>query len=111
MPLINIQTPREIPSSVLAGLSKIVAETIGKPETYVMVNSSSADLMMAGSAGHAAFVEVKSIGGLTREVNEKLADKICGLLEAKLQIPPERVYLNFTEVPASQWGWNSSLFG
>ncbi|MCU0858251.1 MAG: phenylpyruvate tautomerase MIF-related protein [Pontiellaceae bacterium] len=111
MPLIKIQTTREIPSSVLAGLSKIAAETIGKPETYVMVSSSSADLMMSGSAGHAAFVEVRSIGGLTRDVNEKLAAKICGLLEVKLQIPLNRVYLNFTEVPAAQWGWNGSLFG
>jgi phenylpyruvate tautomerase len=86
-------------------------ETIGKPETYVMVSASKADLMMSGSEGDAAFVEVKSIGGLTHDVNEKLSAKICDLLEAKLEIPPNRVYLNFIDVPASHWGWNGSLFG
>ncbi|MFA7257696.1 MAG: phenylpyruvate tautomerase MIF-related protein [Kiritimatiellales bacterium] len=111
MPLIKIESSKEISPDVLAGLSKIIAETIGKPETYVMVSASKADLMMSGAAGNAAFVEVKSIGGLTHAVNEKLSAKICDLLETKLQIPPDRIYLNFSEVPASQWGFDGSLFG
>jgi phenylpyruvate tautomerase PptA (4-oxalocrotonate tautomerase family) len=111
MPLVKIQAAKEIPSGVIAELSKIAAETIGKPETYVMVSASKADLMMSGGEGVAAFVEVKSIGGLSRDVNEKLSAKICDLLEAQLQIPQDRIYLNFTDIPASQWGWNRSLFG
>ena len=111
MPLIKVESSKEIPPDVIAALSKIAAETIGKPETYVMVSASKADLMMSGGEGSAAFVEVKSIGGLSHAVNEKLSAKICDLLEAQLQIPPDRVYLNFTEVPAFHWGWNGSLFG
>jgi phenylpyruvate tautomerase len=67
--------------------------------------------MMSGSEGDAAFVVVKSIGGLTREVNERLSAKICNFLNEKLAISPDRIYLNFIDVPASDWGWNSSLFG
>ncbi|HKL22928.1 MAG TPA: phenylpyruvate tautomerase MIF-related protein [Tichowtungia sp.] len=111
MPLVKIQATREISSDVLAGLSEIAAETIGKPESYVMVSASKADLMMGGVEDNAAFVEVKSIGGLGHDVCEKLSAAICDLLEATLQIPPARIYLNFTEVPASQWGVDGSLFG
>ncbi|QHI67932.1 phenylpyruvate tautomerase MIF-related protein [Tichowtungia aerotolerans] len=111
MPLLKIQTPTEIPSDMLAALSMILAETIGKPESYVMVSATTANLMMSGSSGDAAFVEVKSIGGLSHEVNAALSENICRLLNGTLGISMDRVYLNFTEVPASQWGWNSSLFG
>jgi phenylpyruvate tautomerase PptA (4-oxalocrotonate tautomerase family) len=111
MPLIRIQSAKEIPSDVLAGLSKIAAEIIGKPETYVMVSASKADFMMSGSMGNAAFVEVKSIGGLSHSVCEKLSAKICDLLDTRLKIPTDRIYLNFINFPASEWGWNGSLFG
>lgn len=111
MPLIKIQAEKEVSSTVLAALSKIAAETIGKPETCVMVCASKADVMMSGSTGDAAFVEVKSIGGLSRHVNEKLSGKICDLLNEKLAIPSDRVYLNFVDVPAAHWGWNGALFG
>ena len=111
MPLVQIQAAQEIPQKVLSGLSKIAAEFIGKPETYVMVSATKADLIMGGAEHDAAFVEVKSIGGLRHDVCEKLSAAICDLLEADLQIPADRVYLNFTEVLASQWGFNGALFG
>lgn len=111
MPLLKIQTAKNVPADVLADLSSITAETIGKPETYVMVNASRSDMMMSGSLDDAAFVEVKSIGGLGHDVNAALSEKICGVLSEKLGIAANRVYLNFAEVPASDWGWNGSLFG
>lgn len=111
MPLLKIQTGEKIPFDVLAELSAITAETIGKPETYVMVSATTADMMMSGTAGETAFVEIKSIGGLSRDVNENLSARICSLLTEKMSIPANRIYLNFAEVPAAEWGWNGSLFG
>ncbi len=111
MPLIKIESSRDVPPEVLAGLSKITAESIGKPETYVMVCAAKADLMMAVAEGNAAFVEVKSIGGLEPDVCRTLSAEICGLLNEQLEISADRIYLNFTDVPASQWGFNGSLFG
>jgi phenylpyruvate tautomerase PptA (4-oxalocrotonate tautomerase family) len=26
-------------------------------------------------------------------------------------VPPDRIYLNFTDVPAGNWGWNGDTFG
>jgi phenylpyruvate tautomerase len=115
MPLLKLETNVALADdkrqALLATLSKIVAETIGKPEQYVMVVISSASVLMSAKPGDAAFVDVRSIGGLGDAVNRQLSQKICTLLKTSLSIPPERVYLNFTDVDGASWGWNNSTFG
>ena len=115
MPLLKLETTAVIAddqhATLLASLSKLVAETIGKPETYVMVTINPAAIQMSGAPGDAAFVDVRSIGGLNRDVNRKLSEGTCALLRETLGIPPERIYLNFTDVPAGNWGWKGGTFG
>src|SRR5271157_1516202 len=115
MPLLKLETTVALTEdkrqALLASLSKIVAETIGKPQQYVMVSASQAAMQMSGTPGDAAFVDVRSIGGLTGDVNRKLSQKVCKLLSDSLGVAPNRIYLNFTEVEASHWGWNGSTFG
>ncbi len=115
MPLLKLETTVALSEdkrqALLASLSKTVAETIGKPQQYVMVAASQAAMQMSGSPGDAAFVDVRSIGGLTGDVNRKLSQKVCKLLGDSIGVPPNRIYLNFTNVQASDWGWNGSTFG
>jgi phenylpyruvate tautomerase PptA (4-oxalocrotonate tautomerase family) len=115
MPLLKLETTVVISEAkrqaLLASLSKIVAEIIGKPERYVMVAAGQAAMQMSGNPGDAAFVDVRSIGGLSDEVNRKLSQKVCQLLNDSLGVPPNRIYLNFTDVQGSHWGWNGNTFG
>jgi phenylpyruvate tautomerase PptA (4-oxalocrotonate tautomerase family) len=115
MPLLKLETTvvltEDKRQALLASLSKIAAETIGKPEQYVMVAASQAAMQMSGGPGDAAFVEVRSIGGLTGDVNRKLSQKVCQLLNDSLGVPQNRIYLNFTDVKPTHWGWNGSTFG
>jgi phenylpyruvate tautomerase PptA (4-oxalocrotonate tautomerase family) len=115
MPLVKIETSivlsEEKRQGLLACLSKTVAEAIGKPEQYVMAAMSEADIQMSGTPGDAAFVDIRSIGGLTDDVIRTLAQKVCKLLADSLGIPANRIYLNFTDIAASHWGWNGSTFG
>jgi phenylpyruvate tautomerase len=115
MPLLKLETTVVVSEdkrkALLASLSRAVAGTIGKPEQYVMVTVSQAAILMSGKAGDAAFVDIRSIGGLTDEVNHKLSQQVCQLLHDSLGVPPDRVYLNFTDVDAASWGWNGSTFG
>jgi phenylpyruvate tautomerase len=115
MPLLKLETTvvlsEDKQQALLASLSQTVAETIGKPQQHVMVTASQAAMQMSGSPGNAAFVDVRSIGGLTGDVNRKLSQKVCKLLNDLLGVPPNRIYLNFTDVEASHWGWNGSTFG
>ena len=96
--------------ALLTSISKLVAETIGKPEQYVMVTIAPAAVLMSGKSGHAAFVDIRSIGGLSNDVNRKLSQQVCKLLTDALGVSADRVYLNFTDVDAGRWGWNGKTF-
>ena len=115
MPLLKLETTVVLSQGqqkeLLATLSKTVADTIGKPEQYVMVTASQTTMLMSGSPGESAYVDIRSIGGLTGNVNRKLSQAICRVLNDSLGIPQNRIYLNFTELEASNWGWNGNTFG
>jgi len=115
MPLLKLETtvplPEEKTKPLLTALSKAVAAVIGKPEQYVLITANRSDMVMSGKAGDAAFVDIRSIGGLNGNTNRKLSQQICKLLEDSLGIASDRVYLNFTDIEAGNWGWNGSTFG
>jgi phenylpyruvate tautomerase PptA (4-oxalocrotonate tautomerase family) len=115
MPLLEVETTVVLTDdkrkALLASLSKVVAETIGKPEQYVMVAISPAAILMSGKPGDAALVDVRSIGGLSDDVNRQLSQKACRLLNESLGVPQDRIYLNFTDVEAGNWGWKGDTFG
>ncbi len=115
MPLLKLETTvpltEEKAKPLLGALSKAMANATGKPEQYVMVTLSHSAMLMSGKAGDAAFVDVRGIGGLNGETNRKLSQQICKTLKDSLGIASDRVYLNFTDVEAGNWGWNGSTFG
>jgi len=115
MPLLKLETTvllsEDTQKQLLTSLSRAVAATIGKPEQYVMVTISQAAVIMSGKQGDAAFVDIRSIGGLSHEVNRKLSQQVCKLLTDSIGVPLDRVYLNFTNMEAGNWGWNGSTFG
>jgi phenylpyruvate tautomerase PptA (4-oxalocrotonate tautomerase family) len=55
MPLLKLETTVNLSgqsrTDLLTKLSRIVAETIGKPEKYVMVTVSHSDILMSGQPG------------------------------------------------------------
>ena len=117
MPLIQLDTSCDLSDSekgktIAAEISRLAAVGIGKPEKYVMVSVRDNVIMtMSGTNTPAAFVSVKSIGGLSKQVNQKLSAEICQMLQKELGIAGDRIYLNFEELPPTHWGWNASTFG
>jgi phenylpyruvate tautomerase len=115
MPLLRLETnvglAEDKRKALLASLSKAVAESLGKPEQYVMVTAGQAAMLMSGKHVDAAFVDIRSIGGLSNDVNQKLTQQVCKLLNDSLGISPDCIYLNFTDVESGNWGWNGSIFG
>jgi len=115
MPLLKLETTvaltDEKRKTLLTALSQTLAETTGKPEGYVMITVAHADIFMSGKPGAAAFVDTRGIGGLSGDVNRRLSEKLCRLLNESLGVPPDRIYLNFTEIDAGNWGWKGNTFG
>ena len=117
MPLIQLETSCDLSDAgkkqaLAQRLSKLAAEGIGKPEQYVMACvQDNVAMTMSGEAGPSALVTVKSIGGLSKSVNQTLAAQISETLQKELAIPPSRVYLTFEELAATHWAWNGRTFG
>lgn len=117
MPLIQLETSCDLSDpnkkeSVAKGLSRLTAEGTGKPEQYVMACiQDNAAMTMAGESGPCALVTVKSIGGLTKSVNQHLTGRICEMLQEELAISPDRIYVTFEELAPTHWGWDRHTFG
>jgi phenylpyruvate tautomerase PptA (4-oxalocrotonate tautomerase family) len=116
MPLLKLQTSATVSDekqqTLIAATSKLIAETIGKPEQYVMVTlETKVPIMMAGKQGDAAFADVRSIGGLNNSVNKEISQKLAAALQEHVGVAADRVYLNFTAMTAENWGWRGGTFG
>ena len=112
MPLIEINTSFKsiVEIDLLQKeISKIVADLTGKPENYVMTMIQSDTLMtFAGSDEPCCFIKLKSIGSLNPS---KMSKSLCDLIASKTNIRTNRIYVEFVDVKATNWGFNSSTFG
>ena len=115
MPLFRITVSEELEDGQKRKLaleaSKLVSGTLGKPESYMQaVVMPKAEITFGGSPGKSAFVEIKSIGSLSPDNCKALSSGICSLLEKELSLPAKRIYIEFSDVKSSFWGWNHSTF-
>lgn len=116
MPLIKLETSVECAgqkkNEIATKLSILCAEGLGKPESVVQaVVSDNLTFTFAGKPdARSAFVELRSIGGLSPDVNKQLSSDICALLERELNIPPAGIYINFIDIPRANWGHDNKTF-
>ncbi|MDX8401248.1 MAG: phenylpyruvate tautomerase MIF-related protein [Mariprofundaceae bacterium] len=112
MPYLHVHVNIEVDdrAGLLAACSRAVAEALGKPERYVMVElSAGKPMLFAGSDAPAAFLQLASLG-LPDDVTGGLSEVLCGLIERELGIPPTRVYIEFSSPPRHMWGWDRRTF-
>lgn len=114
MPYLKIQTNRNIDREtqleLLKQASALVADSVGKPEQYVMTAFDPVQPMtFAGSDEPCAYLELKSIG-LSESKTAALSTALCGFIEASLEVPPSRVYIEFADALRPMWGWNKGTF-
>ena len=114
MPYLSVRTNHEInedkQKAFLIKASSLVAEILGKPESYVMVAFAPPQPMMfAGSDETCVFLELKSIG-LSEDKTTSLSDALCELTESELNISGDRTYIEFLDAPRKKWGWKHGTF-
>ena len=112
MPYINLQTNANVPDrgTFLKEFSSLGARELGKPESYVMAAlDDGAEMLFGGTDDPCAFMECKSIG-LTESQTAKLSAALCKFISDTLSIPSDRVYIEFSGVPGSMWGWKGGTF-
>jgi len=112
MPLMIIKTSAPISKTKKDKLLKAATKVLvaaGKSESHVMVLLEKVDSIMGGKIENVAFVEVRSMVGLTHEFNHKISENLCPILEKILNISGHNIYLNFMSVPITAWGWDHGI--
>lgn len=114
MPYLKIKTNCELDKSAEQSLSmkasSTVSEQLGKPESYVMVETESGkSLVFAGSASPAVYMELKSIG-LPENRTAELSAALCDLIGNELSVNTDRIYIEFANAERHLWGWDSRTF-
>jgi phenylpyruvate tautomerase PptA (4-oxalocrotonate tautomerase family) len=114
MPIIKIQTnkvlSRDQANELLAVTSRKGSEWLNKPEAYVQVLLEAPTAMMfAGSIDPSILIEVRSLGFSGHSISE-ISRSLCILIHAQLNIPEDRIFINFFDIERSNWGWNGKTF-
>jgi phenylpyruvate tautomerase PptA (4-oxalocrotonate tautomerase family) len=114
MPYFSIETNQTTDQfadpELLKKTSAFIADLLGKPESYVMISiHPGVPLIFGGSDDSAAFVRLKSIG-LPEDCCPELSEKICGFIERELDVPKDRVFIDFKDITRSMFGWNGKTF-
>ena len=113
MPFIQINTSSksvvENDDLLQKDISKMVAHLTRKPENYVMTMiQRDTKMTFAGSDDPCCFIKVKSIGSLKPC---SMSKALCELIASKTNINMDRIYIEFIDIKASNWGFNGSTFG
>ncbi|TVQ42927.1 MAG: hypothetical protein EA365_13805 [Gloeocapsa sp. DLM2.Bin57] len=117
MPLIKVQTSITPPETsqvqgLLKTLSSQLAKQLGKPESYVMTAfEGGIPMSFAGTFEPVCYIEIKSIGNMSPTQTKAMSQEFCQQVNQTLDIPKNRIYIEFADAKATMWGWNGSTFG
>ena len=112
MPLLHITTNIGIDDieDLSRQASKLTADILGKPESYVMVKiEDRQNLVFAGNNEPAAHLELKSLS-LPESETSSMSATLCEFVERTMGVQAERVYIEFSSPARNMWGWNKSTF-
>src|SRR5690349_22130188 len=115
MPLLKLTTstpPKPENAAMLASLSRLVAELLGKPESYMMTAIEHPTAMtFGGTTEPTCFVELKNVGRFRPELTKRLSEEICARLSSGLGVKADRIYIEFADADGYLWGHDGSTFG
>ena len=116
MPYLKVSTNVEISEpqtqALLGELSQLLAKQTGKPERYVMIElSAGQNMLFGGSAEALAYLECKSIGLSPSQIKALAGSLSQRLTTALPSLKAERIYIEFSNCLAENWGWNGATFG
>ncbi len=114
MPFIKVETNIALDDAksvdTSKALSALVAEMLGKPESYVMsIFEGGKALVYGGSDEPAAYVTLDSIG-LPEERTAEFSSILCSFLESAMGIAGNRIYIAFGDIQRNMFGWDSKTF-
>jgi len=113
MPFIDLKITVPVESGVKEMLKSDLGQavaTLNKSESYLMVGiDDSYDLWLGGrKLQRGAYVSVSLYGSALPSDYNTMTNQICGILNRRLGIPGDGVYVSYH--PVNNWGWNGKNF-
>jgi len=114
MPYLKLQTNLELSNDrkkdILNDLVFLVSKELDKPEKYVMTIVQEGQAMLFGSADDPlAYIEFRSIG-FPENKTKALAKSLSHFVKSRLNVEPERIFIQFINSDPHMWGYNASTF-
>ena len=115
MPVLAIKTNQSLDvdqrAVLVTALSGVVAQLLGKPERYVMIAlETGVTMSFGGSAEPCLYAELKSLG-MPAQACADYSAQLCRVLAERLDLPEERIYIEFSAPERRMFGWNGGTFG
>jgi len=109
MPYINVSTSAKVndKDKLLEEISILISSLTNKSRRFVMAKIDDNCQMYFGDETPSCFLEIKSIGSLNPS---EMAKQISNFDHEKVGIPIDKIYISFSDVPASMWAWNGRTF-
>ena len=110
MPYINVSTSSKVDDKkkLLEEISILISSLTNKSKKFVMAKLDDDCEMFFDDQSPCCFLEIKSIGSLNPS---EMARSISDFVHEKMEIPMDKIYISFEDVPSSMWGWNGKIFG
>ncbi len=110
MPYINVSTSAKVKDKkkLLEDISILISSLTNKPKRFVMAKLDDNSEMYFEDESPCCYLEIKSIGSLNPS---EMAKPISDFVYKEMEIPIDKIYISFVDVPASMWVWNTKTFG
>ncbi|SCW41103.1 Macrophage migration inhibitory factor (MIF) [Ruminococcaceae bacterium YRB3002] len=113
MPFIDLKITVPVDEKIKEELKSdlgLAITALHKTETYLMVGiDDNYDLWLGGTRlDKGAYVSVSLYGSASSSDYDTMTGKICDILESRLSIPGDKVYVTYRGV--NDWGWNGRNF-
>jgi len=114
MPFLELRTNKQLSAdkrhTVMSDLTALLAKDLKKPERLIMIQcSDDQDLIFGGSSDPLAFIDLKSIG-LPEDQTTRLSQSLSSFVKNNLDIPQDRIFINFRTFERHMWGYNGTTF-
>ncbi|XP_044131465.1 macrophage migration inhibitory factor-like [Bufo gargarizans] len=98
-----------MPQTIMTDLWKLFEQTLDVPAKYIaVIIHPDQKVIFGGTKDPCGLCSLQRIGMADGLRNEHYSRIICEFLQKHLQIPPDRVYINFIDIIGANVGWNST---
>lgn len=100
-----------VKTALLGELSRLLSQGFEKPERWSMTCLvPNLSMTMGGQPAPSVFVAVRNVGKMTPDQTAMLSAEICARVSPALDVPADRIYVEFGDVAGYLWGWNGATF-